>query len=87
MRQIALLASDSSHLPLLTVFKESGVTQKYGFEMRHVEGDALFLDLRFEHLPHLGVFVFQLDQMTAAAAIKLVSQTRLSGSATPFPLK
>jgi ABC-type nitrate/sulfonate/bicarbonate transport system substrate-binding protein len=33
MRQIALLASDSSHLPLLTVFKESGVTQKYGFEI------------------------------------------------------
>jgi hypothetical protein len=32
MRQIALIASDSSHLPLLTVFKESGVTQKYGFE-------------------------------------------------------
>jgi ABC-type nitrate/sulfonate/bicarbonate transport system substrate-binding protein len=33
MRQIALLASDSSHLPLLTVFKESRVTQKYGFEI------------------------------------------------------
>jgi ABC-type nitrate/sulfonate/bicarbonate transport system substrate-binding protein len=33
MRQIALLASDSSHLPLLTVFKESGVTRKYGFEI------------------------------------------------------
>src|ERR1044071_1867238 len=33
MQQIALLASDSSHLPLLTVFKESGVTQKYGFEV------------------------------------------------------
>ena len=33
MRQIALLASDSSHLPLLTVFKESGVTQKYDFEI------------------------------------------------------
>ena len=33
IRSIALLASDSSHLPLLTVFKESGVTQKYGFEI------------------------------------------------------
>ena len=33
MRQIALLASDSSHLPLLTVFKESGVTRKYDFEI------------------------------------------------------
>lgn len=33
MRQIALLASDSSHLPLLTVFRESGVTQKYDFEI------------------------------------------------------
>src|SRR3954462_7209975 len=33
MRQIALLASDSSHLPLLTVFKESHVTDKYGFEI------------------------------------------------------
>ena len=33
MRQLALLASDSSHLPLLTVFKESGVTEKYGFEI------------------------------------------------------
>jgi ABC-type nitrate/sulfonate/bicarbonate transport system substrate-binding protein len=33
MRQLALLASDSSHLPLLTVFKESGVTDKYGFEI------------------------------------------------------
>jgi ABC-type nitrate/sulfonate/bicarbonate transport system substrate-binding protein len=32
MRQLALLASDSSHLPLLTVFKESGVTDKYGFQ-------------------------------------------------------
>jgi len=32
-RTIALLASDPSHLPLLTVFKESGVTQKYGFEI------------------------------------------------------
>jgi ABC-type nitrate/sulfonate/bicarbonate transport system substrate-binding protein len=33
MRQIALLASDSSHLPLLTVFRECGVTQKYDFEI------------------------------------------------------
>jgi len=33
MRTIALLASDSSHLPLLTVFKESGVTRKYGLEI------------------------------------------------------
>ena len=33
IRQLALLASDSSHLPLLTVFKESGVTQKYGIEI------------------------------------------------------
>ncbi|MEX0804967.1 MAG: hypothetical protein WD688_16860 [Candidatus Binatia bacterium] len=33
MRQVALLASDSSHPPLLTVFKESGLTQKYGFEV------------------------------------------------------
>jgi ABC-type nitrate/sulfonate/bicarbonate transport system substrate-binding protein len=33
MRQLILLASDSSHLPLLTVFKEAGVTQKYGFEI------------------------------------------------------
>jgi ABC-type nitrate/sulfonate/bicarbonate transport system substrate-binding protein len=32
-RTIALLASDPSHLPLLTVFKESGVTQKYGIEI------------------------------------------------------
>ncbi len=30
---IVLLASDPSHLPFLTVFKESGVTQKYGFEI------------------------------------------------------
>lgn len=41
MRQVALLASDSSHLPLLTVFKESGVTQKYGFEIElEVVGSA-----------------------------------------------
>jgi NMT1/THI5 like len=33
MRQIALLASDSSHLPLLTIFKESGMTERYGFEI------------------------------------------------------
>jgi ABC-type nitrate/sulfonate/bicarbonate transport system substrate-binding protein len=33
MRSLALLASDSSHLPLLTIFKESGVTRKYGFDI------------------------------------------------------
>jgi ABC-type nitrate/sulfonate/bicarbonate transport system substrate-binding protein len=33
MQQLALLASDSSHLPLLTIFKESGVTKKYGFDI------------------------------------------------------
>jgi hypothetical protein len=33
MRQIALLASDSSHLPLITVFRECGVAQKYDFEI------------------------------------------------------
>ena len=33
IRSLVLLASDPSHLPLLTVFKESGVTQKYGFEI------------------------------------------------------
>src|ERR1051325_5445154 len=33
MQQLALLASDSSHLPLLTIFKESEVTKKYGFEI------------------------------------------------------
>jgi ABC-type nitrate/sulfonate/bicarbonate transport system substrate-binding protein len=33
MQQLVLLASDSSHLPLLTIFKESGVTKKYGFEI------------------------------------------------------
>ncbi|MBI4526651.1 MAG: ABC transporter substrate-binding protein [Deltaproteobacteria bacterium] len=32
-RTLSVLASDPSHLPLLTVFKESGVTQKYGFEI------------------------------------------------------
>jgi len=30
---LELLASDSSHLPLLTVFKESKVMEKYGFEL------------------------------------------------------
>ncbi|HEX9444104.1 MAG TPA: ABC transporter substrate-binding protein [Candidatus Binatia bacterium] len=30
---IALLASDSSHLPLLAVFQECGATQKYGFDL------------------------------------------------------
>ena len=33
MRQIVLLASDSSHLLLLTVFRECGITQKYDFEI------------------------------------------------------
>ncbi len=40
-RTIALVASDPSHLPLLTVFKESGITQKYGFEIEiNVVGGA-----------------------------------------------
>ncbi|HEY2991044.1 MAG TPA: ABC transporter substrate-binding protein [Candidatus Binatia bacterium] len=33
MQTLELLASDSSHLPLLTVFKESRVMEKYGFEL------------------------------------------------------
>src|SRR4051812_40289186 len=33
MRALELLASDSSHLPLLYVFKESRVMEKYGFEL------------------------------------------------------
>ena len=33
MRTLELLASDSSHLPLLYVFKESRVMEKYGFEL------------------------------------------------------
>jgi len=33
LRTLELLASDSSHLPLLTVFKESRVMEKYGFEL------------------------------------------------------
>jgi ABC-type nitrate/sulfonate/bicarbonate transport system substrate-binding protein len=33
MRTLELLASDSSHLPFLTVFKESKVMEKYGFEI------------------------------------------------------
>ncbi len=42
MDQIALLASDASHMPLLTVFRESGVSQKYGFDIDlHLVGDAL----------------------------------------------
>jgi ABC-type nitrate/sulfonate/bicarbonate transport system substrate-binding protein len=32
-QSIALLASDASHLPLLTVFKESGVARDYGFDI------------------------------------------------------
>lgn len=42
MDQIALLASDASHMPLLTVFRESGVSRKYGFDIDlHLVGDAL----------------------------------------------
>lgn len=33
MRTLELLASDPSHLPLLCVFKESKVMEKYGFEL------------------------------------------------------
>ena len=33
LQTLELLASDSSHLPLLTVFKESRVMEKYGFEL------------------------------------------------------
>ena len=33
LRTLDLLASDSSHLPFLFVFKESGVMEKYGFEI------------------------------------------------------
>lgn len=33
LRTLELLASDSSHLPLLTVFKESRVMEKYGYEL------------------------------------------------------
>ena len=41
MRTLDLLASDSSHLPLLYVFKESKVMEKYGFEIDlHIVGGA-----------------------------------------------
>jgi ABC-type nitrate/sulfonate/bicarbonate transport system substrate-binding protein len=41
MRTLDLLASDSSHLPFLYVFKESGVMEKYGFAIDlHVVGGA-----------------------------------------------
>src|SRR4051812_42014189 len=41
LRTLDLLASDSSHLPFLFVFKESGVMEKYGYEIAlHVVGDA-----------------------------------------------
>src|SRR5215813_6530622 len=41
LRTLDLLASDSSHLPFLYVFKESGVMEKYGFEIDlHIVGDA-----------------------------------------------
>ena len=33
MRTLDLLASDSSHLPFLYVFKESKVMEKYGYEI------------------------------------------------------
>ena len=35
LRTLDLLASDSSHLPFLYVFKESGVMEKYGFQVTH----------------------------------------------------
>jgi ABC-type nitrate/sulfonate/bicarbonate transport system substrate-binding protein len=39
MRTLDLLASDSSHLPFLFVFKESRVMEKYGFEIElHIVG-------------------------------------------------
>jgi ABC-type nitrate/sulfonate/bicarbonate transport system substrate-binding protein len=41
MRTLDLLASDSSHLPFLFVFKESNVMEKYGFEIDlHIVGGA-----------------------------------------------
>jgi ABC-type nitrate/sulfonate/bicarbonate transport system substrate-binding protein len=41
MRTLDLLASDSSHLPFLYVFKESRVMEKYGFEIElHIVGGA-----------------------------------------------
>ena len=39
LRTLDLLASDPSHLPFLFVFKESGVMEKYGFEIDlHIVG-------------------------------------------------
>jgi ABC-type nitrate/sulfonate/bicarbonate transport system substrate-binding protein len=41
LRTLDLLASDSSHLPFLFVFKESSVMEKYGFDIDlHIVGDA-----------------------------------------------
>jgi ABC-type nitrate/sulfonate/bicarbonate transport system substrate-binding protein len=41
LRTLDLLASDSSHLPFLFVFKESRVMEKYGFEIDlHIVGGA-----------------------------------------------
>jgi ABC-type nitrate/sulfonate/bicarbonate transport system substrate-binding protein len=41
LRTLDLLASDPSHLPFLYVFKESRVTEKYGFEIDlHIVGGA-----------------------------------------------
>ncbi|HUK40562.1 MAG TPA: ABC transporter substrate-binding protein [Candidatus Acidoferrales bacterium] len=41
LRTLDLLASDSSHLPFLFVFKESKVMEKYGFEIDlHIVGGA-----------------------------------------------
>ena len=41
MRTLDLLASDSSHLPFLYVFKESQVMEKYGYEIDlHIVGGA-----------------------------------------------
>lgn len=41
MRTLDLLASDPSHLPFLFVFKESGVMEKYGYEIDlHIVGSA-----------------------------------------------
>ena len=41
MRTLDLLASDSSHLPFLYVFKESRVMEKYGYEIDlHIVGGA-----------------------------------------------
>src|SRR5919108_4925710 len=41
LHTLELLASDSSHLPFLYVFKESHVMEKYGFEIDlHIVGSA-----------------------------------------------